>query len=267
MSNPEIPYYRCPVCDMKHTTKGEQSACAKFHRSKAKENVSLETISHGSKEIVSPETISRPAKVNWNRARTLADNLRGNFTHALAHKALLGLELNRLRSVVGETRGRGAGESFEDQMKAQTGISRATAYRYMELANGAESHCKKLSALMAANAPASKILPVLEALTKDKPQADLMIEWGLKEAPEETPTKPLGGNTSGSVGRPSKSEETMAEESRQWWAEHCANLAVEIATASFERLRDGELSDALATVTQAKQLLETAIKNRRNATK
>lgn len=235
--------------------------------SSKKEIVPVGTISPRQKELsVSVETLSRPSKVNWNRARTLAEALRGSFTHALANKALLGLELNRLRAAVGEKFQRGTGETFEDQMKAQTGISKATAYRYMELAAGAEAHCKKLSSLMAANAPASKLLPVLEALTKDKPQAELLIEWGLKDAPEEDQKK-LGGKTAGSVGRPATTEETLANEAREWWAEWSNHLSVEVETASFERLTDGELSDALATVSQAKERLEAAIKNRRKTTK
>lgn len=215
-------------------------------------------------EIVRSANDLPARRISWKAAKALQAEYRNSGITALAAKILLGVELARLRELMGETRGVGETGSFADAAKENLGVGKTAVYSYIELAEGCAGHCKQLADMRASGASPDKMLPVIAAVVAGKNKSELLIEWGLEE-PETEPdgTKKLGGKTAGSIGRPAVSEETLTAETVATWTGLLQSITAETELQSFARLPDGLLSDVAATFAEAKERVEKAIKGRK----
>ncbi len=159
----------------------------------------------------------------WEAARRWLEHAKYLQEAVLYCQVMLGFELIALREAVGETRGRPPSSgnkstpwTFSDQAESETGLSRASVFKFISMAEAASTRLKKLPALknwdptssIAALPPAQKeaLSTAVRKMTDGLTQADFLVELGLAKAPQGS------GATGGARERKAGSEPLPAEE-------------------------------------------------------
>lgn len=180
---------------------------------------------------------------------------------SVAHMVMCGVELERLHGALGETRGRPADGhkfqpetySFEALCQEHVGVSKATAWRYRQLARSCGKKVKPLAKMLSSDAASvtdaerKKVFGIVTRAVDGHSASEILTEWGLgkkKEAPrltaeQEANIKELESidddhERASTAGRQARRDKALAD-----WTELGANLtAYGLKNRSFLLLPD-----------------------------
>lgn len=206
-----------------------------------------------------------------------AKEMRRHATYGVAHRIMLGVELQRLHENSGIQQG-GDRKSkpqgavlipWPKLVHTHCGISDDTARRIMKLADGFAEYSKDFSKLLKTNASDEKVLEFLFQNTEGLTSGDLKdILDSLKPEPppllEDGPALPEGKGLGGPTPpAPAETEAEIRAKYAEELEEIMATLRVKKETDFFKRIPNELLAAARAEITELGKALDAEISTRK----
>lgn len=214
--------------------------------------------------------------IDFSGVRKALAEFHATINRAAVWQILIGEELRRLKVKFdirngGDRKSESHSEtliSWDSLLAAEVpGLSRATAFRYMALAEAAKKNLAPLRKQLAANAPAEKLVATLQKATGGKSARELLAEWSEDEedetAGDEGSTRKVHALGGGKGGKKATTEEANAQLRLETWQHLRSELGAEFGLSSYADLPTVELEQWLVFLPRLTAALNDTMKARK----